>query len=78
MDKIILNNSLLNKIIIFCLLAAFLVKLTSYGVHLWLPKAHALYRSKKYKTRLKRRTKEKRFSLFGLLVSDEESKDLRR
>jgi NADH-ubiquinone oxidoreductase chain 4 len=26
--------------IIFCLLAAFLVKLPIYGVHLWLPKAH--------------------------------------
>lgn len=35
-----LNNSLISKIIIFCLLAAFLVKLPMYGVHLWLPKAH--------------------------------------
>jgi len=40
-DKIIiLNNSLTSKIVIFCLLAAFLVKLPIYGVHIWLPKAH--------------------------------------
>lgn len=40
-DKILnLNVSLTSKIIIFCLLAAFLVKLPIYGVHLWLPKAH--------------------------------------
>lgn len=40
-DKIInLNNSIFSKLIIFCLLAAFLVKLPIYGVHLWLPKAH--------------------------------------
>lgn len=40
-DKIIIiNNSFTSKIIIFCLLAAFLVKLPIYGVHLWLPKAH--------------------------------------
>lgn len=35
-----INNSFLSKIIIFCLLAAFIVKLPIYGVHLWLPKAH--------------------------------------
>jgi len=40
-DKIIiLNNSITSKIVIFCLLAAFLVKLPIYGVHIWLPKAH--------------------------------------
>lgn len=40
-DKILnLNASLTSKIIIFCLLAAFLVKLPIFGVHLWLPKAH--------------------------------------
>lgn len=40
-EKILnLNNSRTRLIIIFCLLAAFLVKLPIYGVHLWLPKAH--------------------------------------
>ena len=40
-EKILnINNSYISKIIIFCLLAAFLVKLPIYGVHLWLPKAH--------------------------------------
>jgi NADH-ubiquinone oxidoreductase chain 4 len=34
------NNSRTRLIMIFCLLAAFLVKLPMYGVHLWLPKAH--------------------------------------
>ena len=41
MEKVLsINNSFLSKIIIFCLLAAFVVKLPMYGVHLWLPKAH--------------------------------------
>lgn len=35
-----LNNSGLIKLIIFCLMAAFLVKLPIFRVHLWLPKAH--------------------------------------
>jgi NADH-ubiquinone oxidoreductase chain 4 len=40
-EKILnLNNSFISKIIIFCLLAAFMVKLPIYRVHLWLPKAH--------------------------------------
>lgn len=40
-EKILnLNGSLTSKILIFCMLAAFLVKLPIYGVHLWLPKAH--------------------------------------
>ena len=34
------NNSRLIKLIIFCLIAAFLVKLPIFRVHLWLPKAH--------------------------------------
>jgi len=35
-----LNNSGLIKLSIFCLIAAFLVKLPIFRVHLWLPKAH--------------------------------------
>lgn len=35
-----LNGSNLIKLIIFCLIAAFLVKLPIFRVHLWLPKAH--------------------------------------
>lgn len=34
------NNSFLTKLLIFCFMAAFAVKLPMYGVHLWLPKAH--------------------------------------
>lgn len=37
---IFLNISKLIKLIIFCLIAAFLVKLPIFRVHLWLPKAH--------------------------------------
>ena len=37
---ITLNSSNLMKLIIFCLMAAFLVKLPIFRVHLWLPKAH--------------------------------------
>jgi len=38
--SISLNTSDLIKIVTFCLIAAFLVKLPIYRVHLWLPKAH--------------------------------------
>ena len=35
-----INRSRFTNLLTFCLMAAFLVKLPIYGVHLWLPKAH--------------------------------------